>query len=106
VSPTGVRPFFKRKGELFVAMVLAKAGLRDSARRVIQGAQATAKEDPIQELPFYAARVYLLLGDRQAALGSLETYFQVDPARKVDFKAEGWFRDLKDDPRLKALIGR
>jgi hypothetical protein len=65
---TGVRPFFKHQGELFVAMVLAKAGLRDSARRVIQGAQATAKKPHSRAALLCGQSLYLLLGDRQAAL--------------------------------------
>jgi TolB-like protein len=104
VTPPGVRPFFKRKGEFFVAAVLAKAGLTDSARRVAQRARATPEEDPRQELPFYDGWVHLLLGDRKAALQSLKTYFQADPNRKVHFETEGWFSDLKGDPELKALI--
>jgi TolB-like protein len=105
-SPPGVRPFFKRKGELFVAACLAKAGLSDSARRVIRQARATEKEDPRHELQFYAARAYLLLGDRPSALQSLETYFAADRNRRASFEAEGWFHDLKDDPALKALTSR
>jgi eukaryotic-like serine/threonine-protein kinase len=104
LSPTTTRPHFQRQGELFVAAVLAQAGLEDSARAVIERARASSKEDPNLELPYLEARAYLLLGDRDRALQSLKAYFAGDPRRKAAGIAdERWFRDLKGDPRLEAL---
>ena len=96
-----------RTGRMLVAMGLARAGLDDSARSVVRGAEAGADLDPSRDLALMAAFVYAILEDRDATLQQLGLYLAVNPQQRAGMAADQswWFRGLRNDPRFRQLIG-
>jgi hypothetical protein len=101
------RDYEGREGRMIVAMVLARAGLADSARRVAERARRGPSTDPTQSLAWEETYVRILLGDIDEALKALASYLAANPERRAELAAEPdwWLRDIQDDPRLKALLG-
>jgi len=95
------------RAQIAVAAVLARAGLADSARRVLARSQAGAELDPERELLSFEAFARTLLGDREGALRLLTEQIAANPQHRVGLArfSHWWWRDLRDDPRFKALIG-
>jgi len=95
------------RADIGVAAVLARAGLADSARRVLARSQASAELDPERELLSFEAFARTLLGDREGALRLLTEQIAANPQHRVGLArfSHWWWRDLRDDPRFKALIG-
>jgi len=111
LSPVGRREYDSREARMFVAMVLARAGLADSARGVALRARGGTDVDPTQDLAYDEVYVHLLRGDKDQALESLKRYLAANPERRAslaDTSAQTtspwWFRSLEDDPRFKALV--
>jgi len=92
---------------MLVAMALARAGLKDSASRVAERARADATLDTTRELDQLEAIVRLMLGQPDEAIRRLSTYLAANPQnREAMAKDETWwFRDLRKDPRYRALLG-
>jgi len=92
---------------MVVAMALARAGLKDSARAVAVRSRADATMDPLRELVNFEAIVRTMLGDKDEAIRLLTVYFATNPQQQStnDKDESWWFRDLKDDPRYQALVG-
>jgi len=90
-----------------VAAVLARAGLGDSARHLLARSRGGPDVDPEVELLSYQAFAYLLLGDRDEALRLLKEQVAANPAHRAGLarSTHWWWRDIKDDPRFKQLIG-
>ena len=90
-----------------VAAVLGRAGLADSARRVIERSGGDPTVDPQGELAFVAAFAYLQVGDKAKAIDRLKRFLTASPGRREAFaEDEGWwFRDLRGDPDYQQLIG-
>lgn len=91
-----------------VAAVLGRAGLADSARRVLARAQGNPQLDPYGDISLVAAFAALQLGDRKEALRQLKLYFAASPGRREAFQDDNgwWFRDLQADPEYRQLIGQ
>ena len=112
LSTTGRREYEGREARMMTAMVLARAGLGDSAREVARRARGGPDVDPDQELAFYEIYVHILRGDKDQAFRSLKSYLAANPERRAllandDATASNWwFRSLEDDPRFKALVAR
>jgi serine/threonine-protein kinase len=107
LAPTGSREFAQHQGQMLVAMALARAGLADSARRVAERARADASVDPTRDLAQLEAAVRLVIGDKDEALRLLTTYIAANPqVRAAMAKDETWWwRDLRNDPRWRSLLG-
>jgi serine/threonine-protein kinase len=108
VTPDAYRPYIRIESRLKAGGVLARAGLRDSARHVLERARAarTPAADPTQDLLGIEAYERILLGDRDEAIALLKRYAAANPGHFEPGKDIGWWwRDLRDDPRFKALIG-
>jgi hypothetical protein len=101
------REYFRREGQIVVASVLARAGLSDSARRVLVRARADQRVDPRGELIGYEAFVRTILGDKKEAVDLLQRYLTNHPEHR-DFTGttSWWWRDLQSDPRFKSLIAQ
>jgi hypothetical protein len=86
--------------------VLARAGLADSARRVLVRARADQKVDPRGELMGYEAFVRAQLDDKNEAIDILQRYLAAHPDHRRGFgKVNGWWwQPLESDPRFKTLI--
>jgi len=107
LTPQQMRAYTRLESKNGVAAVLARAGLTDSARHVLARSQAGPDVDPEAELLSYQAFAYLLLGDRDEALRLMKQQIAANPAHRVGLarSTHWWWRDIKDDPRFKQLIG-
>ena len=92
---------------MLVAMVLARAGLMDSARRVAERARGGPDIDPTQSLAWDEIYVRILVGDKDAALKALKSYLAANPKVRANLAEQPnwWFRSIEDDPRYKVLVG-
>jgi len=106
LTPLGRREFERLDARMLVAMVLARAGLADSARQVSKRTRAGVDVDPTQELAWDAIYVSLLLGDKDEALKALKTYLTANPQRREGLAEDPgwWFRGIQDDPRFQELV--
>ena len=107
VTPPSEWAFGQRTAHMFVAAVLARVGLADSARRVAVRSRADADVDPTRDLLYYEAFVRTLLGDRDVALRLLKEFLAANPEQRTDLAQDyqWWFRDLREDPRYQELAG-
>jgi tetratricopeptide (TPR) repeat protein len=110
VSPQD-REYSRREGQIVVASVLARAGLADSARRVLVRARADQKVDPRGELMGYEAFVRAQLGEKSAsdkneAIDILQRYLAAHPDHRRGFEKVNawWWQPLQGDPRFQTLI--
>jgi eukaryotic-like serine/threonine-protein kinase len=107
LSTVDRREFERREAQMALAMVLARAGLLDSAQGVAHRARGGPDVDPTQTLAWEEIYVRVLLGQKDEALKALKRYLAANPETRAEL-ADGsnwWFRDLEDDPRYKALVG-
>ncbi|HEX9084246.1 MAG TPA: protein kinase [Gemmatimonadaceae bacterium] len=104
--PPQEREYYRHEGQIVVADVLGRAGLPDSARRVLVRARADRTVDPRGELMGYEAFVRTQLGDKKEAVDLLQTYLTDHPEHRGGFAKVNawWWRDLQSDPRFKSLI--
>ncbi len=108
VTPPQYRGYIGVESRLQAGGVIGRAGLRDSARRVLDRARArrTPAVDPSQELLGQEAIERILAGDRDEAIALLKRYAAANPGHFEPGKdISWWWRDLRDDPRFKALFG-
>ena len=107
LTPEPDRPYRRLYEQIYVAAVLTRAGLADSARHVLQRSQGDPQIDPQRELLGYVAFVRVMLGDKDEALRLLDPYLVANPIHREGFRkiVHWWWRPLQDDPRFKALIG-
>ena len=106
-APEEIREFQVRRCQMVVGMALVRAGLPDSARRVVTRARAGPDIDPVRELAQLEAIVRAWVGDVDDAFGLLATFNSANPDEDmggVD-EAEGWwFEDLRADPRYSSIV--
>ena len=107
LTPERARPYAQLYHQIFVAAVLVRAGLADSARHVLDRSRGTVDVDPGKELLGYQAFVRVMLGDKDQALRLLDEYFTANPTHREGFRkiVHWWWRPIQDDPRFKTLIG-
>jgi hypothetical protein len=106
-APAAEREYQRRIWQIYVAAVLGRVQLPDSARRVLERARATPEVDPDGDLMAEEAFVRLQLGEKDEAIRLLTRYLSMHPDHREGFSKDvsWWWRDLRDDPRFKALIG-
>jgi hypothetical protein len=106
IAPAPRRSFESLEGQMLVAIVLARAGLRDSAREVARRARDNPDIDPSRELMLDQAYLHLLLAERDEALKALMAYLSANPDRRAGMADDPgwWFRELQDDPRFQQLV--
>ena len=106
-TPPSLWPFGRLQAQIGVAAVVARAGLADSARRVLAQSQGGPDVDPEGELLSFQAFAYLLLGDRDTALRLLKQQVAANPAHRVGLTRSNhwWWRDIRGDPRFREIIG-
>ncbi len=107
LTPERARPYSQRFQQIWVAAVLARTGLADSARHVLDRSRGDANIDPTKELLGYQAFVRVMLGDKEEAFRLLDEYFTANPKHREGFRksVHWWWRPIQEDPRFKALIG-
>ena len=108
ITPPERWEYEKRMGQTLVAGVLAKAGLKDSARHVLERAKPTPELDPERELLGTQIVVRLFLKDYDRALDDLTVYLASHPDHRKGLatNTSPWWRDpaVQNHPRFKALI--
>ncbi len=106
LSPPSLRPLNRLKGQMRVAVALARAGLVDSAKRVAERSRGDATVDSGRELELGEALLYTVLGDKDEAFKHLSTFVASNPQVRTGPRDESWeFRSLQSDPRFAALMG-
>jgi serine/threonine-protein kinase len=107
LSPKSTWEMKRRETEMLIAVPIARAGLRDSARRVIVRARATPELDPRSDLVGFEVIVRTLIGDKDEALRILKVYLTSHPEHRAGYARAHtwWYRPLQDDPRFRAMVG-
>ncbi len=97
------RDVFRR---MLVAVVLARAGLADSARALIADAHARVggSAEMRIDLLYDEARVRLFLGEQGRTLELLREYVRVNPQLRGYVASDFAWRPLREDPRFRALV--
>jgi serine/threonine-protein kinase len=105
--PANQQEYRRKRAQLLLAMALANAGLRDSARNVAMRSRADPTVDPTNDLIYIEVAARNVIGDRDEALRLLGRYLATNPQDRVSIaRDETWFfNGLRDDPRFKALVG-
>ena len=88
------------------AIVLARAGLQDSARAVVETTRRSAAPEVAPFLDVYDARVQLVLGNRAQSLRLLRSFFTAAPDYRAIIAPDPWFKTLAGDPTFEALVDR
>ena len=105
LTPAPRKPFEHYRATAILAAALARAGLKDSARHVLERARPERGADPSQETLSIEAFARTILGDRDEAIALLKRYVAANPSHA--FTRGGniswWWRDLKADPRFAQL---
>jgi serine/threonine-protein kinase len=106
VTPATDWPFAQREGAMLVAGALARAGMPDSARHVLERSRGNPEIDPSRDLVIDEAVVRTILGDKTEALRLLKDYLVANPDHRAGMATtqSWWWRDLKSDPRYQELV--
>jgi TolB-like protein/tetratricopeptide (TPR) repeat protein len=108
ILPPGRQEFEGRLNRMIAGGVLARAGLADSARAVLQRARAGPEVDPDQDLVGYEAVMRIRLGDYDEAIRRLRLYLTGNPEHQAGMQVEGdlhwWWRPLRDHPEFATLL--
>jgi TolB-like protein len=98
--------FRGKEAQMLVAAGLARAGMADSARRVLLRSRADPSLDPNRDLLETEAMVRTILGDRGEAVRLLKMYLVANPQHRKGMAETTvwWWRDLKTDPGYQNLI--
>jgi eukaryotic-like serine/threonine-protein kinase len=93
--------------QMYVAAVLVRAGLTDSARAVADRARSDGQTDPKREAMLRGGFVYALLGDTVASARALKEYLAANPDRRQSFEGDAgwWFRPVQASPTFKRIVG-
>ncbi len=107
LTPKSEWPLEGRQMTMVVAVPIARAGMIDSARRVIVRARAGPDVDPRGELTGAEVVIRALIGDKDEALNRLKIYLTAHPEHRIGYTRHRtwWYRSLQDDPRFKAIVG-
>jgi serine/threonine-protein kinase len=107
-APDARRAYEAHLATLIVGGALARAGLKDSARHVLDAARAGRDVDPTQELPGYEAIMRILVGDYPEAITLLKTYVLAHPTEEFTSGRDlhWWWRPLRDFPEFQAVMAR
>ncbi|MFQ6045276.1 MAG: protein kinase [Gemmatimonadales bacterium] len=107
LTPPDTRDLNWAAGRGQVAVVLARAGLADSALAVLEMArESTPWSDPRSAIleGYYEAVVWLKLGEPDSALVELERHLRRNPQRRSYIAQESWFGELHGDQRFRELV--
>jgi tetratricopeptide (TPR) repeat protein len=102
VAPPDVVVWIRPEMTMMVATVLARAGLSDSAERVITRAKASAPPDP--QLPYYEAMARVRLAQPEATAELLHKLIERSPNLRNFLRSRSAFEHLWTDPRFANLL--
>lgn len=101
-SRTGTAPW--PPGRALVAAVAARAGMADSAERMLGRAPEASELSSVALVNTAYAR--LQLGDEEETLDLLERYLALRPGQREYVSREWWWRPLHDAPGFRRLVSR
>ena len=106
LSPPGMQPFNRLKGEMRMGIALARAGLADSARRVMERARGDAAVDAGRELAQLEAIGRMVVGDKEEAFKQYSAYLASNPQvlEGMDPNDSWEFKEILQDPRFAAAL--
>jgi TolB-like protein len=106
-SPDPQKEYERLAGAVWTAAILARAGLFDSARAVVQRSSGDPTLDPSRELALLSAFVYVTLGDTLLAIEQMRSYLDVNPGQRQSYRSgQGWwFRPIENHPRWRDMVG-
>jgi TolB-like protein len=105
LSPAGLRPLFQLKGQMRLGIALARAGLADSARHVMERSRGDASVDAGRELAQLEAVGRMIVGDKDEAFKWLSTWLASNPQISALDPKDNWeFQELSQDPRFAAAF--
>jgi hypothetical protein len=99
--------FQRRRARIPVAIVLGRAGLGDSAKRVLtRNRDDSGTIDKQGDLLSFEAYARLTFGDRDGALQLLERYVTAHPDHREGWRKDSawWWRTLERDPRFERMM--
>jgi serine/threonine-protein kinase len=98
--------YAKNNSLALVAGAIGRAGLKDSAERVLARVDDRPDIDPTLDATQVKAMVLVQIGDKDGAIKALARFLSANPARAIDFDEEhSWiWRSIHDDPRFQALV--
>ncbi len=103
-SPS-TRDYEDHMARTFVGGVLGKAGLKDSANRVLVAARAGTDVDPSQTIIGREIEMRLMYGDFKTAIARLGDYLKIHPDHRKGLanQTSWWYRDpaVQNDPEFK-----
>lgn len=103
VDSTGVMQATRPSRYLYIAAVLARSGLVDSARATIaRGFQGVSPADR-DHFSAYEAYVRLEMGERDSALALLRRHIAATPSDGASIAASALFRGLRDDEQFRGI---
>jgi len=104
--PEQTRELTSHRSRMVVGGVLARAGLADSARHVLEAARAGRDIDPDQQLASDEAVMRVILGDNEEAIDLLKRYVAANPGHDfdVDRDLHWWWRPLRNQPDFRAVV--
>jgi len=105
LTPAPRKLFEHSRAATILGAGLARAGLKDSARHVLERARPDRSVDPSQETLSIEAFARTILGDRDEAIALLKRYVAANPSHAFTRGGDisWWWRDLKSDPRFAQL---
>ena len=106
-APENRKQFFQLNSHMLVAAALARAGLRDSAARIVERSKGNAELNPTRDLALFGAMVYAQLGETAKAVDLLGVYLQANERLRAAYADDPgwWFRGISGDPAFKRLVG-
>ena len=101
LSPASLKEFNRLQGQMRVAVALARAGLKDSARRVAERSRADGSVDPGRDLTQIEAIAMDILGDKEAAFKLILVWLASNPQQvgQLDQDDSWELKDLRTDPK-------
>jgi hypothetical protein len=94
-------------GRLWVAAVLARSRMIDSARVELASIQQRLRDVGLGDnYAMNEAQVLLLMGNRDSAFARLRAAVALDPTRRPLVASLPWFDPIRDDPRMAEVTPR
>jgi hypothetical protein len=100
-------PFAEREARMLVAAAIWRNKMPDSAKSILVHARGNPSIDPSRDLVIDEAAVRAIFGDNTEAIDLLKQYLSANPDHREGMAEtkSWWWRDLKNDPRYRAMVG-
>jgi serine/threonine-protein kinase len=106
ITPPANWEYTRREAEILTSIVLARAGLSDSAHHVLSRTEAPTEIDPRGELLALRALAHTFFGEHDQAISLIEQALATHPDHRAGFGKVNfwWWRELQQNPRFKTLV--